>query len=56
MIQSHKWKGIKLDTPATYRIRVQGRLYSSWSAWPGGVKLVVLQHILTHRDKIPIFN
>ena len=41
MIQSHKWKGIKLDTPATYRIRVQGRLDLSWYDWLCGMKLVI---------------
>ena len=31
MTQPPKWKGINLDTPAVYRIRVQGHLDDSWS-------------------------
>jgi hypothetical protein len=30
MTQSNTWKGMKLETPATYRIRVQGKLHESW--------------------------
>jgi len=30
MTQSQTWKGMKLDTPATYRIRVQGKPNESW--------------------------
>lgn len=30
MIQSQRWKGIELDTPGTYRIRVQGKLDERW--------------------------
>jgi hypothetical protein len=30
-----------LNQPATYRIRVQGRLDESWSAWFGGMALAV---------------
>ena len=30
MDQPTEWKGLKPETPATYRIRVQGRLDSSW--------------------------
>ena len=30
MTKSPKWMGIKLETPATYRIRVQGKLDESW--------------------------
>jgi hypothetical protein len=30
MPPSQTWKGIKLETPATYRIRVQGKLDESW--------------------------
>ena len=31
MAQSTSWKELKLETPATYRIRVQGRLDESWA-------------------------
>jgi hypothetical protein len=30
MSQIKTWKGMKLETPATYRIRVQGKLAESW--------------------------
>jgi hypothetical protein len=30
MAQTQSWKGIKLETPTTYRIRVQGKLDESW--------------------------
>ena len=30
MAQTPSWKGMKLETPATYRIRVQGKLNESW--------------------------
>ncbi len=30
MPPSQTWKGIKLETPTTYRIRVQGKLDESW--------------------------
>jgi hypothetical protein len=28
---------LRLDEPATYRIKVQGRLSDTWSAWFGGL-------------------
>jgi len=31
MSQRNRWKGIKLETPATYRIRVQGHIGDNWS-------------------------
>ncbi|CAB1058816.1 hypothetical protein D1BOALGB6SA_3574 [Olavius sp. associated proteobacterium Delta 1] len=31
MNQSSEWNGLKLETPATYRIRVQGLLDATWS-------------------------
>ena len=31
MTRSTSWKGLKLETAATYRIRVQGHLDKSWS-------------------------
>ena len=30
MSQIKSWKGMKLETPATYRVRVQGKLAESW--------------------------
>ena len=39
MGQLSEWEGIKLDTPATYRIRVQGLLDSSWSDRLGGMAI-----------------
>ena len=35
-------KGLRLDMPATYRIRIQGFLNESWSDRLGGVTVVVL--------------
>ena len=31
MHKTSEWNGLKLETPATYRIRVQGLLDASWS-------------------------
>ena len=31
MIQQSSWKEFKIETPATYRIRVQGPIDSAWS-------------------------
>ena len=31
MGNSNKWQGLKLETPANYRIRVQGDLEATWS-------------------------
>jgi len=39
MTQSPSWKGLKLETPATYRIRVQGSLDNSWSDRLGGMAI-----------------
>jgi len=39
MNQPSEWKGLKLETPATYRIRVQGHLDSSWSDRLGGMAI-----------------
>ena len=38
MNQSAMHKGLKLETPATYRIRVQGHLDSTWSDKLGGME------------------
>lgn len=45
-----KWKGLKLETPASYRIRVQGRLDSSWSDYLGGMSIT----LSTSKDKAPM--
>jgi hypothetical protein len=39
MAGSTSWKGLKLETPSTYRIRVQGRLDSTWSTRLGGMAI-----------------
>ena len=39
MIQNASWKGLKLSTPASYRIRVQGHVDSIWSNRLGGMTL-----------------
>jgi hypothetical protein len=37
--QTQSWKRMKLETPATYRIRVQGRLDASWFDRLGGMAM-----------------
>jgi hypothetical protein len=37
MARSTSWKGLKLETSSTYRIRVQGYLDSTWSNRLGGM-------------------
>jgi hypothetical protein len=37
--QATSWKGLKLETPATYRIRVQGRLDDTWADRLGGMAI-----------------
>ncbi len=37
MSQSVTWKGLKLETPANYKIRVQGRLDAKYSDELGGM-------------------
>ena len=37
MSQTASWKGLKLGTPATYRIRVQGHIDNNWSDRFGGM-------------------
>ena len=39
MANSTSWKELKLETPATYRIRVQGRLHKSWADRLGGMAI-----------------
>ncbi|RJP66348.1 MAG: hypothetical protein C4532_16170 [Candidatus Abyssobacteria bacterium SURF_17] len=40
MQETFNWKGIKLETPATYRIVVQGCLDQSWSDRLAGMAIV----------------
>ena len=40
MTQEETRKKFKLDTPANYRIRVQGRLDDSWSDLLGGMQII----------------
>lgn len=39
MHESTTWKGLKLETQATYRIRVQGRVDSTWADRLGGMAI-----------------
>ena len=39
MNQPDKWNGLKLETPSTYRIRVQGLLDASWSDRLAGMSI-----------------
>jgi len=39
MSQKLEWEKIKLDTPATYRIRVQGSIDSAWSDMLDGMRI-----------------
>jgi hypothetical protein len=39
MHEDTTWKGFKLETPATYRVRVQGRLDSRWADRLGGMAI-----------------
>ena len=39
MADSTPWEELKLETPATYRIRVQGRLDKSWADRMGGMAI-----------------
>ena len=39
MSQSREWKKFKIDTPATYRIRVQGDIDSAWSELIGDMSI-----------------
>ena len=39
MHESTTWKELKLETPATYRIRVQGRLDDTWADRLGGMAI-----------------
>ena len=47
MNQPDERKRLKLETPATYRIRVQGLLDASWSERLGGMSI---NQVLTKKD------
>ena len=50
MSTAHSWEGLKLETPATYRIRVQGRLDDSWADRLGGMAITAD----TAAEKLPV--
>lgn len=37
MAKGSSWKGLRLETPSTYRIRVQGRVDNRWANRLGGM-------------------
>jgi hypothetical protein len=39
MSQSFTWKGLKLETPAKYRIRVEGHISEDWTGRLGGMTI-----------------
>jgi len=50
MPESRSGKGLKLETPATYRIRVQGRLDDTWADRLGGMAITST----TTKEKPPV--
>ena len=50
MPQSRSGKGQKLETPATYRIRVQGRLDDTWADRLGGMAITST----STKEKLPV--
>jgi len=44
MPDAQSWKNLKFDTPATYRIRVQGRLDENWSDRLGGMVIATVMN------------
>jgi hypothetical protein len=50
MAQTPSWKGMKLETPATYRIRVQGKLDESWFDRLGNLAITPE----TEEDNLPV--
>ena len=48
--ESIESKGFKIETPATYRIRVQGRLDQSWSDQLNGMAITQAET----SDKLPV--
>ncbi len=43
MTESIESRGLRIDTPATYRIRVQGRMDQSWSEQLSGMSITHTQ-------------
>ncbi|MFL7869426.1 MAG: hypothetical protein AB8I58_11380 [Anaerolineales bacterium] len=54
MSQSASWKGLKLGTPATYRIRVQGHIDNNWSDRFGG--MILTRETTAQRLKVTILQ
>ena len=54
MDQSDKWEGMRLDTPATYRIKVQGRLDDRWTERLGG--MVIISEVQDNRATFTILE
>jgi hypothetical protein len=52
MTQQPSWKEFKIETPATYRIRVQGLIDSAWSEIIGDMSITTDSTI----DKNPVTN
>ena len=52
MTRSTKWKSFKLETPATYRIRVQGHLDKSWADQISG--MAITQDSTADEDPVTI--
>jgi hypothetical protein len=50
MPRSRSWEGLKLETPSTYRIRVQGRLDETWADRLGGMAITST----TTKEKLPV--
>ena len=50
MPRSRSFKGLKLETPSTYRIRVQGRLDETWTDRLGGMAITST----TTEEKLPV--
>lgn len=52
MAQLTSWKGLKLTTPATYRIRVQGHVDSNWSDRLAGMNVTLGMSAEKHKITI----
>ena len=50
MTESIESQGLRIDTPATYRIRVQGRVDKSWSDQLSGMAVTQTETL----DKLPV--
>ena len=50
MPRSRSRKGLKLETPSTYRIRVQGRLDETWTDRLGGMAITST----STEEKLPV--